>query len=72
MTTRQLEEFGFYKDGLYSVYHPLTEISIGIGNLKKLKPQELIEKFGNEMFEWGKKAGENHKIEEIKKALNLS
>lgn len=71
MTEKQLSDIGFYKEGHNSVYHSATDITISVGDIKKLKLADLIEKYGNSMFESGKVYGKKLKTEEIKEVLDI-
>jgi len=75
MTKKEIEVLGFYvegrilKGGSNRIFHEPTETEVNISGLKEMKPKDFIIKIYNIAFEYGKKYGENLKVEEIKKAL---
>lgn len=74
MTKAMLEKMGFSVISEYNgrLWHSDTESEFVVGNLRKLKPADLVSKFGEQMYQFGKRAGSLEKVDEIKRALNIT
>jgi len=72
MNGKQAQDLGFDVSKNGRVWHWDTQTEFHLSEpLKKITPEELINRFGKDMFDAGVRWGKAIKMEEVKKALGI-